>query len=407
MGYLVAERLPPTYESEVRLLVGPVSADRDTLQAAGQQAQNYAAVTTTATIIVPAARELQMSPDEVKSTIQDVTASDVTRFLSIRIHDGDRNRAALIANELAAQLIAYSREAVRPQPTEPVQTLPGQLRVMEAATPAAEGIGPSAQLIVPLAALAGLLGALGLAVVVDGLSNVVRNEQELAALAPVAVLGSINGTRPRFSKRPFVVEADPDSRAAAAYRLLATKIELSNGDKAPKSVLLLDAHGGRSSGWLAVNLAGALAESGAQVALIDHGNKRDLEKVFGFSSDSKPGGGSGGQPVRVDRVTLDRFPIGGSLVTVFRPRAPFELLELDQAGEVLKRVLADADVAILTAPPVDSSPHSLIWSSTAEATVLVAERDHTQRAHVPAALETLRHAGGNVIGIVLCRDRAF
>jgi capsular polysaccharide biosynthesis protein len=399
MGYLVAERLPPTYESEVRLLVGPVSADRDTLQAAGQQAQSYAAVTTTATIIVPAARELQMSPDKVKSTIQDVTASDVTRFLSIRIHDGDRNRAALIANELAAQLIAYSREA-------PLQ-LAGRLRVMEAATPAAEGIGPSAQLIVPLAALAGLLGALGLAVVVDGLSNVVRNEQELAALAPVAVLGSINGTRPRFSKRPFVVEADPDSRAAAAYRLLATKIELSNGDKAPKSVLLLDAHGGRSSGWLAVNLAGALAESGAHVALIDHGNKRDLEKLFEFSSDSKPSGGSGGQPVRVDRVTLDRFPIGGSLVTVFRPRAPLELLELDQAGEVLKRVLADADVAILTAPPVDSSPHSLIWSSTAEATVLVAERDHTQRAHVPAALETLRHAGGNVIGIVLCRDRAF
>jgi capsular polysaccharide biosynthesis protein len=399
MGYLVADRLPPTYESEVRLLVGPVSADRDTLQAAGQQAQSYAAVTDTATIIVPAARELQMPPDEVKSAIQDVTASDTTRFLSIRIHDRDRNRAALIANELAAQLIAYSREA-------PLQ-LAGRLRVMEAATPAAEGIGPSAQLIVPLAALAGLLGALGLAVVVDGLSNVVRNEQELAALAPVAVLGSINGTRPRFSKRPFVVEADPDSRAAAAYRLLATKIELSNGDKAPKSVLLLDAHGGRSSGWLAVNLAGALAESGAHVALIDHGNKRDLEKLFGLSSDSKPDGGTRGKPVRVDRVTLDRFPIGGSLVTVFRPRAPLELLELDQAGEVLKRVLADSDVAILTAPPVDSSPHSLIWSSTAEATVLVAERDHTQRAHVPAALETLRHAGGNVIGIVLCRDRAF
>ena len=47
MGFLVAERLPATYESEATLLVGPVSADRDTLQAAGSQARTYAGVTET------------------------------------------------------------------------------------------------------------------------------------------------------------------------------------------------------------------------------------------------------------------------------------------------------------------------------------------------------------------------
>ena len=74
---------------------------------------------------------------------------------------------------------------------------------------------------------------------------------------------------------------------------------------------------------------------------------------------------------------------------------------------MLNRVLAEADVAVLTAPPIDSSPHSLVWSSAVKATVLVAERDHTQRAHVPAALESLRLAGGNVIGIVLCGDQSL
>jgi succinoglycan biosynthesis transport protein ExoP len=400
MGYLVAARLPATYESEASLVVGPVSGDSELLQAAGQQARNYAAIATTAKIVGPAARELGMSPESLKSKIEDVTASDVTRLLSIRVHDGNSTRAAVVANEVAEQLVAYSRERGVPPPA-------GTLGIVESATPATEELGPSPELIVLLAALAGLLGALGLAVVVDGLSTVVRNEQELAALAPVAVLGSINGTRLRSRGQPFVVEADPDSQAAAAYRLLATKIELSIGDGAPESLLVLDAHGGRSGNRLALNLAGALAEGGARVALIHHGDEGDIEKLFGLSGDATPETGiSRGRPLRVDRITLDRFRVRRPLVTIFRPRAPTDLLEPNQVAEVLQRVLADADVAVLTAPPVDSSPHSLVWSSAAKATVLVAERDHTQREDVPAALESLRLAGGNVIGIVLCGDHS-
>lgn len=402
MGYLVAARLPPTYESEARLLVGPVSGDHDLLQAAGQQARSYAAIATTAIIVGPAARELGMSPGSLRSKLEDVTASEVTRLLSIRVRDGNSTRAALIANAVADELVAYSREGGVLAPPA------GQLRIVERATATSEGIGPSGQLIVLLAAVAGLLGAFGLAVVVDGLSTVVRNEQELAALAPVAVLGSINGTRPRAGSQPFVVEADPDSQAAVAYRLLATKIELSNGDGGPESVLVLDAHGGRSGSRLALNLAGALAEGGGRVALIHHGDEGDLEKLFGLSGDASPESGiRRGRPLRVDRVTLDRFRIRRPLVTIFRSRGPSDLLEPEQVAEVLNRVLAEADVAVLTAPPIDSSPHSLVWSSAVKATVLVAERDHTQRAHVPAALESLRLAGGNVIGIVLCGDQSF
>ncbi len=399
MGYLVADRLPPTYQSEAQLLVGPVSADRDTLEAAGQQARNYAGLATTAIIIRPAAREVGMSPGSLKSGIEDVTASEVTRLISIRAQDGDRARAALIANAVANQLVAYSTEEGVPLPPA------GMLGIVEPATLATEGIGPSSELIIVVAGLAGLLGAFGLAVIVDGLSTVVRNEQELAALAPIAVLGSINGTRPRSPSQPFVVEADPDSRAAAAYRLLATKIELSNGDQPPDSVLVLDAHGGRSGGRLALNLAGALAESGTRVAVIHHGSEGELEKLFGLSGDQTAESGiRRGRPLRVDRMMFDRFRIRRPPVTIFRPRTASDLLEPEQVTEVLGRVLADADVAVLTAPPVDSSPHGLVWSSAARATVLVAERDHTQRAHVPEALESLRLAGGNVIGIVLSGD---
>ncbi|MGH3092870.1 MAG: hypothetical protein ACRDOG_11175 [Gaiellaceae bacterium] len=400
MGYLVADRLPPAYESEAGLLVGPVSGERDTLEAAGQQARTYAGLARTATIVTGAAQSVGLSPESLRSKVESVTASNITRLLTIRARDSDPQRAAAIANAVAAQLIEFSTEGSGLTPQE------GRMRTVERATPSTNDIGPSTGLIVPLAALAGLLGALGLAVLVDSLSTTVKNEQELAVLAPVAVLGSVDGTRLRALGRPFVVEADPESDAAAAYRLLAAKIELSNGNRPLRSVLIVDAHGGGSGGRLATNLAGALAEGGARVALVDSGERDELRGLFGLSDDSAAENGiRPGRPLRVGRVMLDRFRIEGSRVTILRLRSQSEPIELERATEVLERVGADADVVVVTAPAVDRSPNGLVWSRAAEATVLVTERDHTKREQIPVAVESLRLAGGNVIGAVLCRDR--
>lgn len=400
MGYLVADRLPPAYESEAGLLVGPVSGERDTLEAAGQQARTYAGLARTATIVTGAAQSVGLSPESLRSKVESVTASNITRLLTIRARDSDPQRAAAIANAVAAQLIEFSTEGSGLTPQE------GRMRTVERATPSTNDIGPSTGLIVPLAALAGLLGALGLAVLVDSLSTTVKNEQELAVLAPVAVLGSVDGTRLRALGRPFVVEADPESDAAAAYRLLAAKIELSNGNRPLRSVLIVDAHGGGSGGRLATNLAGALAEGGARVALVDSGERDELRGLFGLSDDSAAENGiRPGRALRVGRVMLDRFRIEGSRVTILRLRSQSEPIELERATEVLERVGADADVVVVTAPAVDRSPNGLVWSRAAEATVLVTERDHTKREQIPVAVESLRLAGGNVIGAVLCRDR--
>jgi succinoglycan biosynthesis transport protein ExoP len=400
MGYLVADRLPPAYESEAGLLVGPVSGERDTLEAAGQQARTYAGIARTATIVTGAAQSVGLSPQSLRSKVESVTASNITRLLTIRARDSDPQRAAAIANAVAAELIEFSTEGSGLTPPE------GRMRTVERATPSTNDIGPSTGLIVPLAALAGLLGALGLAVLVDSLSTTVKDEQELAVLAPVAVLGSVDGTRLRALGRPFVVEADPESEAAAGYRLLAAKIELSNGNRPLRSVLIVDAHGGGSGGRLATNLAGALAEGGARVALLDSGERDELRGLFGFSDDvAAESGIRPGRALRVGRVMLDRFRIEGSRVTILRLRSPSEPIELDRATEVLERVGADADVVVVTAPAVDRSPNGLVWSRAAQATVLVTERDHTKREQIPAAVESLRLAGGNVIGAVLCRDR--
>jgi Mrp family chromosome partitioning ATPase len=328
----------------------------------------------------------------------------VTRFITIRVRDSDRIRAANIANELAQQLLARaaSEGGLSLSPA-------GKLTVVERAVAPEDTIGPSPALIVSVAALAGLLGAFGFAVLVDSMSVVVRNEDDLAGIGPVAFLGSVNGLR-AGRPLPLILE-EPDSNAATPYRVLAAKIALSNGKQPLRSLLVLDAHGGRSSARLAASLAGALAEGGARVALIDTDEGGEIAALFGLyrerKGDDKNRPIQKARPLRVGRVSLDRFRFRRPGLTIVRPRTRVEPLELEWAGELLERVLAEADLVVVAAPPVDRSPNALVWSRLADATVLVVERDHTKREEIPAAVDSLRIAGGNVIGTVLCRDRLF
>lgn len=402
VGFLVASRVPPTYEAQTRLLVGPVSGgDKDTLQAAGQVARTYAEVATAAPILQRAVTRigLQRPGSFLKSKVT-VTASDVTRLIAIRARDRNSQLAAAMANALARELIAWSSRGISPPQ--------GKLSVVELAGPPSNPSGPSMLVILPLAAVAGLLGALGLAAVADSVMTVVRDERDLAAAAPVSFLGAVDG-RSSARSNPLVVDARPASDAAAAYRLLAAKIEMSGPEGLPRSLLLLETHDGRSGGRLAANLAAVLTKAGRRVVLLDAGEKDDLARLFAVD-----GGGNRrktfarrARPLRVGQVTLDRFRVRSSDFAVVRPRPRPEGLGAHEAAETIDSLLGDADLVLLTASSSDRSPESLAWSRVAQATVVIAESGHTKPEHVRATLEALRIVNANVIGTVLCRDSLF
>ena len=416
MGLLVASRLPDTYEAKARLLVGPLNAsDGDVISASGRLAQSYAEIATTASILEPVASTIGLTPDALESKVSDVTASEVTRFVTINVRDGDRVRAALIANELALQLLRQSRQEALPvDPAAEPAPDAGAIRIVERATVPEDTTGPSTRVIVFLAAFAGLLSALGLAVLGDSLSGVVRSEDELVGLAPIAFLGSIDGSRAERSF-PLVLGAQPESDSATEYRLLAAKIELSNGTRALRSVLVLDAHGGRSGGSIAANLAGALAEGSSRVALLDTDEEDSIVPRLGLGQESADGKEAAdearpvrrGRPLRVEQVRFDRFRIPRSGLTIVRPRARIEPLDFDVAEKVLERLLNENDLVVVSAPSFDRSSTALVWSRAVDATVLAVQRDRTKREQIPAAVESLHLAGANVIGTVMCRERLF
>ena len=71
MAYVVTSGVPPRYEAETRLLVGPVSGDKDTLTAAGQLSQTYAALVTSELVLAATKKETGFSLLALPATVED------------------------------------------------------------------------------------------------------------------------------------------------------------------------------------------------------------------------------------------------------------------------------------------------------------------------------------------------
>jgi Mrp family chromosome partitioning ATPase len=225
----------------------------------------------------------------------------------------------------------------------------------------------------------------------------VRSEEDIAPYTPV--LGSVNGAWSWRRNKQIVVDSEPDSAAAASYRMLATKIELSNGEAPLRSILLLDVNGGHSSSRVAANLAAGFGEDGTRVLLIDGDDRGGVMRLFNAGAESEVV--QRARPLRIGKLTFDRYRIRRPRLVVLRPRRTSEPLDAEQATETIEHLLAGADLVVLTAPPTDHSSESLVWARAAQSTIVVAEQDHTKREEMTPTLESLRVADANVIGAVL------
>lgn len=403
VGYLAARSIPPTYEAETKLLVGPLTnTDIDTIRAASSLAETYAEVAHSDTSLQAMSAKLSLTTPllDLRKNVK-VVADDVTRLISIRADAGSAQLAADMANQLASQLEQLqSQGAARAE---------GEIHVIDRAAAPPEPIAPSVNLIAVMAAGAGLVAALILVLVVEHFSDTIGSRFELAELATVPFLGSIALPR-RFvpsPSDPLAVEAIPESRTAVSTRLLASKISFSGGTPL-RSVLVVGSQAGDRAPELAANIAGAMAASGRKVVLVD-GNDIEGQITTMFSIDERTG-------VRelLEWPTLQTAQ--GLLEAVMVRREPGmdilphgssgpELIDRQSAEQLVTVLLERCDMVIVNSAPVHRSGSTLVWARVTDASVLVAHRDVTKRENVTYAVDSLRQVGANLIGMVLMERR--
>ena len=390
-GYLVASTIPPTYESQAKVLVGPLNTDTDTLRASGLLVQTYAQYVTTREVLASTIQELglDITPADLAESTR-VTANDVTRILTIRVQAEDPQQAADLANTIATELEQLTSSGLsRPE---------GLIQIIEFAEASTDPVAPQVSLIVMLAAFAGIVVAVVVILLLEYFGDTIRTGRELAALTGVPLLGAVQAPS---SVQPgpgdLHVLDNPASRAAQPYRLIATKLALGPERPSLRSILVLDADSEAEAAVVAGNLAAALGRSGRRTVLIDGtGPGGTVTRMLGWTE----------REGLADVLSQGLHPglpdgTGGSLSVLPTGRGALEITDPDRLRTVIAGLTAGDAVAVVVGAPIASSPVTLALARAVDSVVLVARRDRARREDVTLATESLRLVGADPVGVVL------
>jgi capsular exopolysaccharide synthesis family protein len=199
----------------------------------------------------------------------------------------------------------------------------------------------------------------------------------------------------------FPVLSDPRSVYTEALRSLRTSLLLSRGGAPPQVILVTSSVAAEGKSMLSINLAGLFAQQGKKVLLVDADLRRPVLKnrlrvkaAKGLSSILTEQGieyTALTAPVSMEQVSnLDVLPAGPI------PPCPAELLGSEQMRIALRQWRTQYDFIILDAAPVLPVTDSVLLSTLADQTLLVARYKVTERHSLERSYRLLHRAKGNL-----------
>jgi len=294
-------------------------------------------------------------------------------------------------------------------------------------------ISPNKRKNLLMALLVGLFGGVGLCFLFDYLDDTLKRPDDIERLVNLPSLGVIpflppeglkkskgyssyyrhlsgysradpekEHTLPEVKEIELINHLDPDFPLAEDYRTVRTSILLSHAEKPPKSIVFTSAMAQEGKTSTVANMAISFSQLWERVLVVDVDlRKPRLHRLFRVRNISGLTGYLTGkialkdiiQKTFIDNIWL--VPSGPI------PPNPAELLNSKRMNNLIDEVMQVFDVILIDSPPVLAVTDTLIVSSIAESTVLVARSGKTRRKAFVAAVEELKRARAKIIGVVL------
>jgi len=321
-----------------------------------------------------------------------------TQLLRVTVTNTDPAAAAAIANSIGDNFTEVVSELEAPVGGG------ASLVKIETIAPAIEPTGPSSPnvpLNIVLGLLVGLAVGVGIAVLRSVLDTRLHSSHDIALVTDKPILGGIS-VDPDTKKRPLVVHAEPKNPRSEAFRSLRTNLQFLNVEEGPRSFVVTSSVPGEGKSTTICNLAIALAETGARVALVD-GDLR-LPKVADYMGLE---GGIGLTDVLIGRAELDhvlqRWGRGQLFVLPSGriPPNPSELLGSKSMARLLATLGEEFDYVLIDTPPLLLVTDAAVVSRLTGGAIVVAASGRTKRNELAAAARALDHIGSNLLGIVV------
>lgn len=280
------------------------------------------------------------------------------------------------------------------------------VRVLDPARPVFGPIRPNVRSWLMLAVLAGLLGGLGLAVLLEFVDNTITSQVDVEQRLGVPFLGFVPTIEPDKGTelRPvdLYIHRNPKSTVAESCRAVRTNLLFMSPDKPFKTMVVSSAGPQEGKSATVINLGIAMAQSGNRILLLDTDMRRPrLHKAFGVPNDAGISSVVVGEGTLADAIKSTEVPGLFVLPCGPIPPNPAELLHTRTFNDVLTQLCQQFDRVILDSPPIGAVADAVVLSTRADGVVLVVKAGVTNREMARRSVRALADVNAKLFGVVL------
>ncbi|HYW70880.1 MAG TPA: polysaccharide biosynthesis tyrosine autokinase, partial [Pyrinomonadaceae bacterium] len=277
--------------------------------------------------------------------------------------------------------------------------------------------GPQRMKTILIAFVLSLIAGIGLAFLLDFLDDTIKSVDDVDRyinLPALALIPAMRNEKPRLRDGEAATGAndttalamvkDVRSPIAESYRHLRTSLLLSSAGTAPRTILVTSSQPSEGKTTTAINTAFMLAQTGAEVLIIDCDLRRPrLHVHFNISNARGLTNCLSGEASEIDSVVQSyaHLPNLKLLPSGPMPPNPAELLGSEEMRKLLILLSKKFTHVIVDSPPAISFTDASILSTFVDGVILVVHGGRSSRAVVRRAKQQLLDIGAHIFGVVL------
>ena len=344
--------------------------------------------------------KLDYSYEQLTEMISAEAVND-TEVFSVTVTSPDPREAEHIANTIARVL-----------PDKIADIVDGSsVRIIDYAVVPSAQASPSVQTWTLIGMLLGLLlSGTGIAVIEIFDDRICSKKDLLDNFRSIPLLSVVPDVKDGKQKQAFFGQ-NPTPAAKDAYKLLRTNLlfSLPEADEGKGCVIgVTSTLGGEGKSTTVIHLAGALAEQGKQVLVVDCNLRMPvIHKRLGIVSLPGLSDALGTQDAVEDYIhqvavgaVSDRSIAFDVLAAGEVSPNPSELIGSERMKCMLAQLAGSYDFILLDLPPVTTLPDALVAARLADGIVMAVRNQHTDKSSLRDALGQLCLADGRILGFV-------
>lgn len=403
-GAIVSLLATPTYTSSASLFLTVQTADSAGELASGssyteRQVKSFAEVAEAPVVLQPVidGLGLDVTPAALAQRVT-VSVPTNTSILDVAVVDTDPQRAAATAQAIAEGLVATVAEVA---PKDGTGQATVQARIISPSTVPTAWTSPKVAQNLLLGALVGAFLGVGQGLLRHVLDTRVRTAEDVDAVTDVPLVGTV-GFDATAATHPLVVATDPNSLRAEDFRRLRTNLQFLAVAERGRSIAFSSAVAGEGKTTTTINAGLALAAAGRRVLVVDADLRRprvadrlNLEGAVGLTT------------VLIGRAELEDVvqPVFDGTMHVLPagqvPPNPSELLGSEAMRRLVAQATAAYDYVLLDSAPMVPVADTAVLSSMLGGVVVVVGSGDVHAAQLGEAIDSVRAAEGEVLGVVL------